>query len=84
MRLKQQQRPHIRIIGPSSHSPAGAMDAQIIALESMGCRVSVAEQVYTANRQSAGTEEEKVEALHAAYSDPDVDMIVAARGGNRR
>lgn len=73
---------HIRIIGPSSHVTPDLISGGISWLEQQGFLVSVADQVYFQNGQSAGTVQDKIDALHAAFADPSVDIIMASCGGN--
>jgi muramoyltetrapeptide carboxypeptidase len=73
---------HIRILGPSSHITPDMINDGIQWLRNQNFDVSVADQVYKKNNQSAGTVEDKIDALHAAYSDPDVSFIMASCGGN--
>jgi muramoyltetrapeptide carboxypeptidase len=75
--------PHIRVIGPSSHIPDDGIDTAIQWLEKKGATVSVASQIYAQDRQSAGTNQEKLDALHGAFADPTVDAIITSCGGNR-
>ncbi len=73
---------HIRIIGPSSSITRDRINEATSWLEEKGFLVTVADQVFFQHHQSAGTIQDKIDALHEAYSDPDVDIILASRGGN--
>ena len=73
---------HIRIIGLSSHIDHKMIEGGINWLEKQNFTVSVADQVYSKNFQSAGTINDKIEALHNAYLDSNVDIILISCGGN--
>ncbi len=73
---------NIRIIGLSSHIDHKMIEGGINWLTKHGFNVSVADQVYSKNFQSAGTVNDKITALHAAYSDPNIDIILISCGGN--
>lgn len=73
---------HIHVIGPSSHVEASAIEKAIEWLETQNYRVSIADQVYKKHYQSAGTINDKITALHKAYSNPDIDIIMTSCGGN--
>lgn len=72
---------HIRIL-----SPASAIDLQWInqakaRLEQWGFRVSVAEHAYGHLGRFSATDEERLDDLNAAFSDPTIDIILCSRGG---
>lgn len=73
---------HIRVIGPSSHIEHKMIGGAIQWLEEQGFQVTVADQVYTQSNQSAGSVSDKINALHDAFSDNDVDIIMTSCGGN--
>lgn len=71
----------IAIIAPSSR---GAIDqAGVALLEARGFKVLVHPQNHLADHQSAGSTAQRTAALMDVFSDPKVDAIMAARGGNR-
>lgn len=49
--------------------------------EGKGYKVELSKNVFDKNRYLAGTDEEKIEELHRFFKDPEVKMILAARGG---
>jgi muramoyltetrapeptide carboxypeptidase len=75
--------PHIKVIGPSSHIEKGRINDAVTWLENKGATVSIADQVYYQDHQSAGTIQDKLDALHNAFADTSVDGIVTSCGGNQ-
>jgi muramoyltetrapeptide carboxypeptidase len=73
---------HIRVIGPSSHVEPDMIQGAIEWLENNNFEVSVASQVFTKHYQQAGTVQDRIEALHDAFSDKSVDAIICSCGGN--
>ncbi len=72
---------HIRIV-----SPAGAIEPNYVTeakrrLESWGFRVSLGMHVFNQCGRFAGTAEERLEDLNAAFADTTVDVILCSRGG---
>lgn len=58
------------------------IEPAISILENNNFKVSVANQVYEKNGQSAGTIDKKIDALHNAFLDTDIDIVLCACGGN--
>lgn len=54
-----------------------------VSAEAAGYRVLIHPQTFSRYNQSAGTTDEKARALHDLYQNPEVDVIIAAGGGNR-
>lgn len=52
-------------------------------MEAQGYKVFLHPQATKRLHQSAGTSQEKVDALHDLFQNPDIDAIFCARGGNR-
>jgi len=50
-------------------------------LENKGYKVVLCENIFDKNRYLAGTDEKKVEELHRFFKDPNINMILCARGG---
>ena len=72
---------HIRII-----SPAGVIEPNYVTkakdrLESWGFRVSLGTHVFDQHGRFAGTTEERLEDINAAFADATVDIILCSRGG---
>lgn len=49
--------------------------------EDKGYKVVSSENIFDKNRYLAGTDEKKVQELHRFFKDPEIKMILAARGG---
>ena len=67
-------------------APSGRVDPETLAkgiayLKDMGHRVVVAPGVSEAWRYFAGSDDQRIEGMHALMDDPSVDLIIAARGG---
>lgn len=73
---------HIRVIGPSSHVEPDMIQGAIEWLEARNFTVSTAPQVFQKDFQQAGTVQDRVDALHDAFTDPSVDAIICSCGGN--
>lgn len=57
------------------------MAPAIRTLESWGLEVSLGEQLFSEDRQFAGTQEQRTQGLQEALDDPDCKAIICARGG---
>ena len=73
----------IGVCAPSSIVDRSDIEASQAFLEARGYSVFVHPQTYAVHNQSAGTHPEKIQALHDLYSDPEIEVIWAAGGGNR-
>lgn len=71
----------IAVIAPSSRGEISAAD--IAVLEARGHKVIVHPQCHLSHCQSAGTPEERAKALMEVFADKSIDIVMAARGGNR-
>ncbi|HEY0845541.1 MAG TPA: muramoyltetrapeptide carboxypeptidase [Noviherbaspirillum sp.] len=70
------------IVAPSGYAPQSNDVARAIErLESFGCRVRNFYDPATKHQRFGGTDSGRVAQLHAAASDPDVQVIIALRGG---
>lgn len=49
--------------------------------EDKGYKVELSKNIFDKNRYLAGNDEEKIEELHRFFKDPEIKMILAARGG---
>lgn len=49
--------------------------------ERKGYKVELSKNIFDKNRYLAGTDEDKINELHRFFKDPEVKMILAARGG---
>ena len=72
---------HIRIISPSGVIEADYIKLAQKRLETWGFKVSIGKYAYGACGRFAGTSEERLEDLNAAFADSSVDVILCSRGG---
>jgi muramoyltetrapeptide carboxypeptidase len=75
---------HLRIIAPARSLRLISQETQDIAnkrLEEMGLKLSFGEHVNEADESMSSSVESRVADLHQAFSDPDVDGILAVIGG---
>jgi len=73
----------IAIIAPSARMDVASMDPGIEVLRMHGYNVKVHEQVHLTHNQSAGTPEQRAQAVMDVFADPSVDAVLTTRGGNR-
>lgn len=70
------------IVAPSGYVPESSDVARAIArLESYGCEVRNFYDPAAKHQRFGGTDSARVAQLHAAASDPDIQLIIALRGG---
>lgn len=50
-------------------------------IEEMGYKVKLSKNIYDRNRYLAGSDNEKLEELHKFFQDPEIKLILNARGG---
>ena len=65
---------------------AGACDKQQVQqavqnIEALGFKVKLSKNIYDQNRYLAGSDEGKLEALYDFFQDPEIKLILNARGG---
>lgn len=73
----------IGIMAPSSRVDAADLENGAAVLRRKGYNVLIHPQCAARHNQSAGTNEEKRDALHDLVKNPDVKAIIFATGGNR-
>lgn len=73
----------IGVMAPSSAVEREDIERSAAFLEEQGYNAYIHPQTYARNNQSAGTHQDKIEALHELYRTPDIKAIWAAGGGNR-
>lgn len=73
----------IGVMAPSSWINAADIEAGKAFLESKGYKVVIHPQTYVQLHQSAGTNEQKRDALHDLVRNPAIKAVVFATGGNR-
>ncbi len=71
----------LAVISPAAPSQPHEMDMGVSYLKNLGFQVKVMPHARTAAHYLAGNDAERLADLHAAFADPDVDGILAARGG---
>lgn len=73
---------HLRVISPASRPQPERLSRGTEALRKLGFEVTLGRHVFeAADGCFAGTAEERLEDLHAAFRDPSVDAILSSRGG---
>ncbi len=72
---------HIRVVAPAYRLDAHLIDSGVNALQSLGFTVSVDPRCYDTYGKLAGDDASRAAALMAAFTDPQVDIIVTLRGG---
>ena len=71
----------IQIISPSGAVENDYIDRAAFRLKSWGFRVSVGRNAYGRFGRFAGSDQERIDDLIAALTNPDVDIVLCARGG---
>ncbi len=71
----------IGVFAPSGRVDEPALAMGVAYLEDLGHRVVVAKETAHAWRYFAGTDEERLHGLHTLVDDPEIDLVIAARGG---
>jgi len=72
---------HIRIISPSGHLDASFIEQATARLRAWGYIVSVGAHARDTYGRFAGSDDDRLSDLAEALRDPDVDLILCARGG---
>lgn len=72
---------HIRIISPSGHLDSTLIDQATERLHSWGWEVSEGQHARDGWGRFAGTDEARLADLSEALEDPQIDLILCARGG---
>ena len=71
----------IGLITPASAVSREAFEKAVSNLEELGFKVKFSENMSVRKGFLAGTDQQRLDDLHAMFSDPEVDGIVCARGG---
>lgn len=71
----------IGIIALSGSVDKEKLEAVVKNLETLGFRVKLSKNIFDSNRYLAGSDEDKLEELHKFFQDPEIDLIMCARGG---
>lgn len=74
--------PCIAIVSPSGHAPdQPALERAIARLRARGCKVKCFYDPAGIHQRFGASDEARVEQLYAAAGDPEVDIVLALRGG---
>jgi muramoyltetrapeptide carboxypeptidase len=73
----------IGVMSPSSFVEKNDLDEAVALVESYGYNLYVHPQTFNRHHQSAGTNEEKLNAFHDLIKNPNINAIVFSTGGNR-
>ena len=71
----------IGVFAPSGIVNLPRLDVAVAALEMLGHRVIISPQIGAQWRYFAGTDEERLAGFHAMLANPDIDVMMMARGG---
>jgi muramoyltetrapeptide carboxypeptidase len=71
----------IGLITPGSFIPDKALEKAVRNVEQLGFKVKLGKYIRALRGFNAGTDEQRLEDLHAMFTDPAVDGIWCARGG---
>ena len=71
----------IGIIALSGSCDKNILTKAIFNLEKLGFNVKLSKNIFNKNNYLAGSDEEKVNELHEFYQDPEIKLILNARGG---
>jgi muramoyltetrapeptide carboxypeptidase len=72
----------VAIVAPGGYAPdEAALERGIAALQAQGCRVRNYYSAAAKHQRFGGIDDARVAQLHAAAGDPDVQVVLALRGG---
>ena len=57
------------------------IEQAVLNIENLGYKVKLSQNIYNRDRYLAGSDEEKIEELHKFFQDPEIKLILNARGG---
>jgi muramoyltetrapeptide carboxypeptidase len=69
------------VIAPSSAIPEHVIEKALENLTNLGFKLKLGKNVRASKGYLAGTDEQRVEDIHWAFSDPEVDAVWCIRGG---
>lgn len=69
------------VIAPSSAIPEHVIEKALENLTNLGFKLKLGKNVRASKGYLAGTDEQRIEDLHWAFSDPEVDAVWCIRGG---
>ena len=74
--------PRIAIVSPSGYAPnPDAVTRGIQTLEAQGCRVRNLTDAAHRHHRFGATDDQRIAQLYAAATDPEIDIVMALRGG---
>ena len=71
----------IGIIALSGRVNREKLNAAVRNLENLGCKVELSKNIYDNSRYLAGSDGDKLEELYRFFLNPEIDIIMCARGG---
>jgi muramoyltetrapeptide carboxypeptidase len=71
----------VAIVAPASNLKADYLERGVAELKRLGFRVKYDAEIQAKNRYTAGSDERRARELMAAFADPEVKAVWAARGG---
>jgi muramoyltetrapeptide carboxypeptidase len=71
----------VAIVAPASNLKSDYLQRGVAELERLGFRVKYAPDILDKARYTAGNDERRARELHAAFADPEIKAVWAARGG---
>lgn len=71
----------IGIIALSGRVNREKLNAAVRNLEKLGCKVELSKNIYDNSRYLAGSDGDKLEELYRFFLNPEIDIIMCARGG---
>lgn len=78
---KLQKGDTIEIIAPAGNIDEDKILNSVKYFESLGYKINLGKNIFNKDRYLAGSDEQRLEDLHNAFSDSDVKAILCARGG---
>ena len=78
---KLQKNDTIAIIAPAGHVEEDKIHNAAKYFENMGYKIKLGKNIFKSDRYLAGYDNERLEDLHDAFSDKNVNAILCARGG---
>lgn len=71
----------IAIIAPAGNTDKKAIENTVSYFQNCGYKVKPGENLFNAHKYLSATDKERLDDLHNAFSDEDVNAIICARGG---
>ena len=75
------KRPTVKLITPASAITRGAFEQTIGNMEELGFNVKYSDNLRVRSGFLAGTDKQRLNDLHAGFSDDTIDAVICARGG---